>query len=854
MTREERHREIERRIEGRRSPFTWAQTSEYVMRMRKAASDAKASPAPGDNEDIVRGLLSVHQRQQGTVAAAEAEAGSLREQMDQARSQVAGLMQRLQQQTMQMQQVQGQAQQAMQQAQMQVQQVQAQAEPQIAQAQATAQQAQGEVTQLKGEVVRQQGEQERIRQAVLEYKGRLLDVVGQDPVTLEAAQQAQMQQQQALQVQMQQQGQPQQEQGQPQEQGQGQEQGQPAQGRAMGELARAVAGQGERAGLRRAMAGQLMSQQTQQQGGVPVPPGSMAEQVLKQGQLEAVSRLANEEANELRRLQGGPKLAEDGSYQQRLREAARLLEDVSPRAVERTVEDVRDAGARVQEGLEGAGGDWLDEMLGRTRGVPTVWRTTPDRSVFRRLYEQTLGKVGEDISRPFAGSVKVAQPPGDPGWLARTVGPDLSDPRWQETGSMEDWLARNIQDPIGSFHTETLPGLPGKIWGAREQAARAIGGAAKDVFTGWDPASEREQAALQTPAYQLLMQGGEPQYTPRGPGLFSNLAQQLRAAAPSGPAATPAAPGVQPGQMERVLGRMGATGGSMFQRMGDVMQGAPEFWQQRERLSRSSAAPATTPAAPPAPTPAAARAPRGGAQPRRSPTPGRNEPPVASARSAPTASRAPAGRGGETLRETTARAPEPNRSDTTMFPETLPGATPPTGSAPGRAAASAPRGLERATEAAVEASRLPGEGPNTATERWLAEEARTARAPAAPAAAAAPAAPPGGPALRVSPFTAPTGGPRIINVAPGAVDITEAVAGMPAGEAVRAARSGSTVSTPTVAAAPKPGAPDALRGVSRQLAAEKGPAHVDPTTFARALGGSEAVVPTGRGPVPEELA
>lgn len=49
---------------------------------------------------------------------------------------------------------------------------------------------------------------------------------------------------------------------------------------------------------------------------------------------------------------------------------------------------------------------------------------------------------------------------------------------------MEDWLARNIQDPIGSFHTETLPGLPGKIWGAHEQAARAIGGAAKDVFTG----------------------------------------------------------------------------------------------------------------------------------------------------------------------------------------------------------------------------------------------------------------------------------------------------------------------------------------------------------------------------------
>jgi hypothetical protein len=312
--------------------FPWSAQARYVMNMKKAAADSRVPTDPRVNDDIVRGLLDVHQQQQQSVAAAENESRSLREEIDQAHQQLATITQNLQQTQGQLQQTQMQAQQQVQQAQMQAQTVQSQAGPAVQQAQMQAQQAAADATTAKMEAAQAKEMTERIRQATMDYKGKILDAVSMDPVTLAAAQDMQRQQQMASAMQAQntqaamqqaaaaeQGGQPQQgQQGQPQGQGGEQEPGGQS-SNPLDQLSRLVAGQGERAGMRRAMATTSLQQGAQQgaqqgQGGIQVPQGSMAEAALKQGAfLESLDKQANALANDLRVRQGGQPRPSDGS-------------------------------------------------------------------------------------------------------------------------------------------------------------------------------------------------------------------------------------------------------------------------------------------------------------------------------------------------------------------------------------------------------------------------------------------------------------------------------------------------------------------------------------------------------------
>lgn len=301
----------------RKFPWSWQKTAAYVIDLKKMAQELAGAPADTaepveDKEDIIRGLLQVHQDQQATVAAAEQESRSVREELDQARQSLHQQFQQLQQQQGQMQQLQMQSQQAVQQAQMQAQQLQMTAGPQIQQAQQQAAMAGQEATQAKIQLSQVQQTYEQTRRAVLDYKQRLMEVASQDPVTMAEAQkmqQAQMQQQQMMVAQQQQQqamaqqaqgqqgGEPQApEQGQPQEQ----PQGQPPQG-AQGKqrnpleaLSSMIAGHGERAGIRRAMTANTLMQGMQQgqqqgQGGIVIPEDSLAGMVMKQGSAMAQS-------------------------------------------------------------------------------------------------------------------------------------------------------------------------------------------------------------------------------------------------------------------------------------------------------------------------------------------------------------------------------------------------------------------------------------------------------------------------------------------------------------------------------------------------------------------------------------
>lgn len=300
------------------TPFPWQKKANYVLRMKQAAAD---SVMARDNDDIVRNLLGVHQQQQDQVAAAENESRSLREQIDAAQRQIQGITQALQQTQGQLQQTQMQAQAQVQQAQMQAQAIQAQAGPAVQTAEGKAQQAEMAATQAKTEAAEAKQLVERIRQATMDYKGRVLEVVSQDPVTLAAAQDLQRQQQMASAAQAQnaqaqaQQAAAAEQQGQPAPGQPGQEQGQ----NPMDQIARMVAGQGERAGMRRAMADATLQQGAAQgaqqgQGGMQVPQGSLADAALKQGAaLATLDKVANDLANDLRARQGGRTLPPDRS-------------------------------------------------------------------------------------------------------------------------------------------------------------------------------------------------------------------------------------------------------------------------------------------------------------------------------------------------------------------------------------------------------------------------------------------------------------------------------------------------------------------------------------------------------------
>lgn len=298
----------------RKFPWSWEKTAAFVVDLKKTAQKLAGAPADTaepveDKEDIIRGLLQVHQDQQATVAAAEQESRSVREELDQARQSLHQQFQQLQQQQGQMQQMQMQSQQAVQQAQMQAQQLQMTAGPQIQQAQQQAAMAGQEATQAKIQLSQVQQTFEQTRRAVLDYKQRLMEVASQDPVTMAEAQkmqQAQMQQQQMMVAQQQQQQamaqQAQRQQGGGQEpQAQGQEpEGQPPQGpqgkprNPLEALSSMITGGGERAGIRRAMAANTLMQGMQQgqqqgQGGIVIPEDSLAGMVMKQGSAMARS-------------------------------------------------------------------------------------------------------------------------------------------------------------------------------------------------------------------------------------------------------------------------------------------------------------------------------------------------------------------------------------------------------------------------------------------------------------------------------------------------------------------------------------------------------------------------------------
>jgi hypothetical protein len=334
----------------RKFPWPWHKTAEFILGLRKGAQLEGALAGQGiaepqgtpeaENEDIVRGLLQVHQQQQQTVAAAEAEGRMLRTQLDQSKQQLQNLFMQNQQQQAQMQQLSGQAQQAVQQARMQAEQAQQMAGPEIQKAQQEAAMAQQQATQARIEQSKVQQLYEQTRRAVLDYKGSVMQAVSQDPVTLAEAQKMQQDQAMAAQAQQQAAAQPAQPpQAAPEQGGPPPEQGggmtaQAAQGSVktaaatpVQEIARAVAGQGERAGYRRALAEQYLSTSAQQgakagQGGTKLPFDSLAAEVLKQGHMgrEAVkvAMHLNSVANDLRRLQGGSAKAPDASVLEKI--------------------------------------------------------------------------------------------------------------------------------------------------------------------------------------------------------------------------------------------------------------------------------------------------------------------------------------------------------------------------------------------------------------------------------------------------------------------------------------------------------------------------------------------------------
>lgn len=322
-------------------PWPWSKTANWILDLRKSAQDPMIAedellPATqaGDIEprttaaveDVARALVDVNRDQAATVAAAEGEARSLREGMDQLRQQLSQYAEQLRQTQWQAQQTQAQAQQQMQRMQMQSQAAQQSQQMELQQAQQQAAQAAGSVTGAKQEAANEAQRAAEIRQMVSDWKRMLLEVVNRDPVTMREAQDLQMQQQAQAQQQMQMQAAQQQQQ--QAQQAQAMAAAAPAQGGGQGrgagpmdQLSRLVAGQGERAGLRRAMAEHMMLQQMQQaqsagQPGMQLPQGSLAEQAVKAGNLMV---------NELRTLQGGKTKSPDGSIEKQAIESGHLL-------------------------------------------------------------------------------------------------------------------------------------------------------------------------------------------------------------------------------------------------------------------------------------------------------------------------------------------------------------------------------------------------------------------------------------------------------------------------------------------------------------------------------------------------
>lgn len=308
----------------RRFPWPWERTASHVIKMRRRATEgfgiykeAQTSPAALEagsqgKDDIIQGLVNVHQEQQATVAAAEAESRAIRGELDQARKGLLNIQQQLQQQQAQQAQMQQQfqmqtqqAQMQTQQAQMKAQQIEAMAGPQVQQAEQVAAAAKQTELQAKIELAQERQRTAGIQQAILEYKNKIQQVLAQDPVTLSEVNRQQQEQaiaqQQSVQIQQQalaqeqqgqqgQQGPPQE--GQPQEQGQG---GPPPQGQPQGQpnpmeaLSKLVAGGGERGRMRQELARQHMTQAAQQgaqqgQGGMQIPEGSLAAGMLQQQQ------------------------------------------------------------------------------------------------------------------------------------------------------------------------------------------------------------------------------------------------------------------------------------------------------------------------------------------------------------------------------------------------------------------------------------------------------------------------------------------------------------------------------------------------------------------------------------------
>lgn len=336
-TKEERQERFLRSItsEDRKFPWPWHKTAEYVLSLRKGAQLEGAVAGQGigepqetgeaENEDIVRGLLQVHQQQQQTVAAAEEESRSLRGQLDKSRQQLQNIFMQAQQQQSQMQQMQMQAQQAIQEAAARAEQVQQGAAPEIQKAQQSAAMAQQQATQSRIDLAKLQQVYEQTRRSVLDYKNGIMQAVAQDPVTLAEAQKMQQDQQMA-QAQAMQAMQAQAMQAQSANQGgaaQAPEQAgmvvQASRKRSdsvtpVKEIARAIAGQGDRAGYRKALAEKYLNLAANEgaasgQGGAKIPADSLAGEVLKQGELKEkavkIATQLNETANDLRVLQGG---------------------------------------------------------------------------------------------------------------------------------------------------------------------------------------------------------------------------------------------------------------------------------------------------------------------------------------------------------------------------------------------------------------------------------------------------------------------------------------------------------------------------------------------------------------------
>lgn len=322
-TREERHEKFASTLIGsdRKFPWPWHKTAAYVLELRKkaqlapSAADTATGTPTGERQkdEIIKNLVQVHQDQQASVAAAENEARTMRSELDTSRKQMNQIYTQLQQTQGQLQQMNAQAQQAIAQAKAQTDAVQQSMGPEIQKAQQNAANAADEATRARIELSRLQQIHEQVRQSVLQYKANVMNAVSQDPVTLAEAQRLQQDQQQQVQAQVMQQQQAQAqgvidaksqmaqaERGVPGQVAQ-QQPGMTAQASAgmrktgaagkgaenpISSLSKAIAGQGERAGFRRAIAAQTLSQAISQgaggaAGGLRIPTDSMAGQVLQ---------------------------------------------------------------------------------------------------------------------------------------------------------------------------------------------------------------------------------------------------------------------------------------------------------------------------------------------------------------------------------------------------------------------------------------------------------------------------------------------------------------------------------------------------------------------------------------------